>query len=165
MKPLVATVWHTGTNYILNEFKRRHGPDCEMQHTGHELWIPFKPDRFKDRRIITTMRDPYLVAASWANRYDMNSPEYQWHWKTVWLGWERLLTYEPEIRLVRNFKGKVARSAGDPKRMHAAQAWNEWDAFHDAFPWSLVQFAIEIYENVNPDLIVPEPSVRGAEDA
>ena len=121
--------------------------------------------RCKDRRIITTNRDPYLTAASWANRYDMNSPEYQWHWKTVWLGWERLLTYEPEIRLVRHFKGKVARSAGDPKGMHAALARNDSDAFHAAFPWSLVQFAIRIQERVNPDLVVPEPSAQGAEDA
>jgi hypothetical protein len=157
MKPLVATIWHTGTNYLLREFKRSRGTDCELKHTGHELWMPFDPTRFDGRRIITTMRDPWSVAASWANRYDMNSPEYIWHWKTVWTGWERLLTYEPEIRDCDFFTGKIERSVGDLKGCHAMLANDDFKTLFTMISFDLIQFAIEIYGLVDQSLIVPEP--------
>lgn len=160
MKPLLATVWHTGTNYIMKEFKRNRLP-LEHQHTGPELWLPEKKDRFhRDRRLITTMRDPLDVAVSWANRYDMMTPMYQWHWTVVWAGWERFLSYGPEIREVEQFINAVERSAGDAKGMKAlvCEPGGEAEFFQNYFPERLFDDACKIYEEVNPDLLIPEPS-------
>lgn len=144
MQPLLATVWHSGSNYVREEHKRNRN-DVIFQHTGPELWQKMhRACDFTDRRIITTLRDPYLVGASWANRYDMNSPEYRWHWLVVWSGWERLLSYNPEIRLVSEFTGKVVRSVGDTKGAYEMLEYGDMTSYYNIMPEDLIEYALEI---------------------
>lgn len=141
MRILLATVWHTGSNYLRLEYKRNRNK-VVFQHTGWELWN--NDSEYFDRYIVTTLRDPWLVGASWANRYDMNSAEYRWNWFMVWSGWERLLSYDPEIRLVSEFTGRVERSIGDPKGVYAMLEKNDQKGYYKMMPKDLIRFAQKI---------------------
>lgn len=141
---LLTTVWHTGSNYMRKQLSQE--AHVLFQHCDPEFWKKFP--KLKHYRLITTLRDPYLVGASWANRYDMNSAEYQWHWHLLWAGWERLLDYEPEIFPVHEFTGAVEKSVGDPNGAHELLAQEDWDNYFKLIPEHLVNFANRIVDKL-----------------
>lgn len=139
-KILVCTVWHTGSNYVRDRLKRQ-GYNVIFQHCDEQIFS--RIDDIDPAKIVTTLRDVLDTAASWANRYNMQDPMYRYYWIMLWAGWERLLSYNPEIWLVEDFKGPKIRSAGDPKRMHEIRN-QDLEQFYQFFPKDLVDFAKNI---------------------
>lgn len=141
----MATVWHSGSNYVFKEMRVNH--NVYFQHTGPVFWGRF--EAIKYNRLVTTLRDPYLVGASWANQYDMNGPEYRHHWHVIWAGWERLLAYDPEIRKVSEYTGAKVKSKGDPKGLHAMRDSFDMESYYKMMPKDLIEFAEDILKRNN----------------
>lgn len=105
-KPVLMTIWHTGTNYLMQKL------DVDQMHCS-----PENIEKAKDREIITTYRDPLEVAASWANRYGKEKPigeqkELEKEWFKQWDCWHQILD-RAKVYNVAQFEGRKVKSFTD----------------------------------------------------
>ncbi len=110
---ILSTVWHSGTQYCFNIILNRK---AELIHLCHDV--------LKHSDIVTTYRDPYLVGASWVNRYEnreqmlYEQEENKHQWFTQWDCYRELLEREPVVYRVSKFTGPKMKSRGDPQGAH-----------------------------------------------
>lgn len=150
-KILLSTVWHSGSEYC-REMLHEDGWEVIFEHCQPRLFenreIPKLRAKYPEMPIATTFRHPYKVGASWANRYDMSDPTYQWHWYCLWAGWWRLINHENvTIYPVEKFEGEIVNSKGDPKHAHAYFINNELRKYYELIPQELLDFAQKIVKN------------------
>lgn len=139
MSPLLATIWQTGTQYMLRQFPGARQVHC-YAHMVEQL------DDLPPGRIITTFRDPYLVAASWANRYHW--PEVEGTWREQWEVWAEIVEMGAEVFHVADFDGPVVKPTPHDRGAKRAYQRGDMAAYFRYVPESLVEFALTITDRL-----------------
>lgn len=142
MKVLVTTVWHTGSNYLRKKLEGE-GHEVEFMHCEPRVFSPKHLARFDEYH--TTYRDPFKVAASWGNRYDlMHDTEIQAHWYSLWTTYHLVLRdLEPHIHHVSDFDGPKINEYLDERLLHDALEREDWELYGRYIPMEMVAYAIQ----------------------
>lgn len=145
---LLTTVQHTGTHYVLSGINNKFSVSqwhCKPGVTRHF-------DSFD--WIATTHRDPYRVAASWANRDELKGLNNDWF--EQWRGWKEVMNYGYGVKLFTlkpqehcfTFPEDKVESHPDVLGVHDMLDNEDYDAFHKIVPKELTDFAIECCEGL-----------------
>ena len=133
---LLATIWHTGTQYAMQHLL----PEHNQIHCNHPALWDFIAEHDGDLEIHTTQRDPYLVGASWGNQYP-NMPEVEAEWFGQWKDWALILDMGPTIHRVQDFNRPKVKSKPDHKGLHWALERDRLDDYYKVVPREWIEFA------------------------
>lgn len=144
----LSTVRHTGTTYFQKGFEANLPKGTfNLKHVSDEVIDSFEPDW----EIYTTYRDPYRVAASWANRNMFYNPEGSQVWMESWTAYKRLLTLNPKV--LDFTKGKVfdgidfgdkpLNSFGDAYQLHKSIDEGDFNRLYQFIDKANIDYAIE----------------------
>lgn len=139
----LATVWHSGTQYF------KYG----LEQAGAIKFVHFHSEEIEpEGQLFTTYRDPYKVAASWANRgyFDGQYPDIYNRWLGQWEGFRDFLKLSPTVLDVTKgrdqggfrFGGNPVNSIPD-KGAHKALEDGNKDFIHKLISEELINHAIE----------------------
>lgn len=149
---LFTTIWHTGTHYFKGVLE---ADGFFFQHVGPDALLK-APDA---EVIYTTYRDPFNVAASWANRDRMRSDQFFTRWQRQWSSYKTLLDeYNPVVLDVTKgreqggytFGDMVLNSAGDRHGLHEAYANGDMDKFYTFVPRHWIEFVQDTMQQIYP---------------
>jgi hypothetical protein len=135
-----VTIPHTGTRYFLDVLKSAF--DLMFDHCESFVFAP-------GRSIATTYRDPYLVAASWANRDELQGKRNKEKWYMAWGVYKYLLTLDPMIFRIGEakiqhgivFGDVVVHSAPDKYNLHKSLNENNLEHYHKYVPNQYIEYA------------------------
>lgn len=113
------------------------GRNVEQRHCAPGMDLDYP-------EIVTTYRDPYLVGASWANRYSWREVERDW--RRQWQAYRDVLKVARVAR-VDEFTGPPIKFAPD-KGAHKAYSLGDMDRYHELVPKELIELALEMSESV-----------------
>jgi hypothetical protein len=92
--------------------------------------------------IITTYRDPYLVAASWVNRRPLDSIRSR-HWIANWKRWAILAPHAVKVFRIKDLTvHKNQYRWGDTSGAYAAYEAGDFDRYFQIVPKHLILFAV-----------------------
>ena len=142
----LTTIKHTGTTYFEKGFKA-HCKDFDLKHINQEVLDSIKPEW----ELYTTYRDPYRVAASWANRHMFNEPKNIEYWRESWRCYQKLLELNPVILDFTkgqvfegiDFGDKPLNKFNDAYELHKALDFCEYDKIYKFLPKEHIDYAIE----------------------
>lgn len=141
MKVLLSTIWHSGSEYMRKRLLEQ-GHNVTFQHCEGHVWKVLKGTDFDE--IHTTLRDPYLVAASWANQYNIKDAAIDSYWYTLWMNWSRLVHHHDAIiHHVHEFDGSVVNSKGDPLGLKLALKEGDIEKYWQHIPKNWIGFAFK----------------------
>lgn len=133
---LLSTLWQSGTNYMMQCLDG----EVHQVHCGPAALECI--EECAPERIVTTFRSPYLVAASWANRYNWN--EVWQDWTTQWSTWRELvLEHGAQIRDVKNFSGPPVKITPHDKGAKMAYLAGDRDEYYKRVPEPLIAYALD----------------------
>lgn len=147
MKVLLSTVWHTGSESmraILSEADH----NVTFCHCDGEGLNKARDQQWD--RIVTTYRDPAYTLASWANRYDMFDPYYQYWWRACWAGWSSLIRMDDKVEIFHTDNLSIRlNEAPDPKGLKGMADRADWEQFEHHCPIRLLDFAEDMRATVS----------------
>ena len=123
---------------MLDQFKQE-GKIAKHLHLSHhwKSWVEGGA-----HKVCTTCRDPYRVAASWANRNKLYRESHgKLHWEIQWDAHRELLDYNPTVYKVEDFTGTKVGSAGDTLGLHKALDEEDMETYHKIVPKSFIEYA------------------------
>lgn len=144
----LTTVRHTGTTYFQKGFEANLKKGTfNLKHVSEELLKEIQPDW----ELYTTYRNPYRVAASWANRNMFYNPEGLIFWKDSWEAYRKLLYLNPTVLDVTkgqvfegiDFGSKPLNKFGDAYQLHKSLDKGETERLYQFIPKALIIHAIE----------------------
>lgn len=133
---LLLTVIHSGTRSANFYLRNNKGLKIMSFHMVPAGWRYVS----KCKRQITTIRNPYKVAASWvnnriANRFKINE------WEAQWTLWHKAVTeYNFEVIVIENLDAPIKGKTVNPKQMEV--------------PIDKVQFALDLIKDTG--IIYPD---------
>lgn len=125
---VLSTVWHSGTAHALTIL-----PDSTQS-------IHCCPEVLNREHLATTRRDPWKVAASWGNRYDMRHREIRRVWFEQWGAYPEVLRRAERIIDIADEKGIGHRP--DSKNLHFALKSGDMAYFYQHVPRGMIEFAL-----------------------
>ena len=135
---LFMTIWHTGTNYMLEKIKKERG-GVHHCHCSQDCLDFIDTGEFSDLRV--THRDPLRTAASWANRGKLLSERKgKSIWESQWDFYKEILTHSPHIYQVEEFTGAKVNSADDVLGLHKALDEGDMATYYKIVPKELIQY-------------------------
>lgn len=142
---LLATVWHTGTQYVMQHLLQ----GAVQIHCNHPNLWPTIEENDGGLEIYTTVRDPFLVAASWGNQYP-SPAEVEQEWFGQWDDWGRIMAMGPDVFDVAEFDQPKVGSKPDRKNLHHHLARERYDKFYEVVPPHWVTYAQNIQRRYLP---------------
>lgn len=140
MKILLSTIWHSGSEYMRREL-RDQGHNVTFQHCESQVWKVLNGTTFDE--IHTTLRDPHLVAASWANQYNIEDTFIDTSWYIMWMNWFKLTAgYDVKIHYVDDFDGEPVNSKGDRLGLKRALELGDMDYYFKWVPRDWISYAL-----------------------
>lgn len=143
-QPYLITVPHAGTTTVRDMMQSRNmEPRWTHCEKIHEVAIPRILD---ENYVVTTLRDPCLVACSWVNRQagGLESPRNQRRWIANWTRWALFVAGGAKLIDITTIDTvKNADHRGDPTGVKAAYLGQDWEKFYSLVPEELVTFAME----------------------
>lgn len=142
-KPLyVIPVPHSGSTSLRAMLTSRNLPHrwthCEKIY---EIAIPRIRDEYQ---IVTTLRDPYKVAASWANRQPggFRTPRNIRRWFANWKRWSMLSLPPANVITMEELdRHENADHQDDPSGARKALLAEDWDRYFSIVPKECVDYA------------------------
>lgn len=136
---LLTTIRQSGTNYMMNKLGREN----IVQKHCHP-YLLFDMEGYDE--VAMTYRDPFLVGAAWANRYDWKEAGAEW--MVTWSAYAALLDYADQVFRVADFTGPVVKPGRDDKGAHRAYSEGNMDKYYELVPKELIDHALEMSRTV-----------------
>lgn len=126
----MSTVTHSGTHTATQILKPAR---IKFRHC-----CPKAVDEARDSGlpVVTTSRDPYRVAASWANKHPEVLKNGWPGWREQWAAWEQIKQMAVVIFYMENIPFKECAGL-DTLGLHAALDQGNFDRYHEVVPRGL----------------------------
>lgn len=132
---LLATVWQTGANYAMKHLV----PGCLHHHCGDPA---LDTDAAASLPWVTTYRDPYLVGASWANRYAWK--EVRDEWVRQWRSYQtQVLPRAQRVFRVDEYVHAPMKSAPDKTGAKGLYEVGDMAEYFKLVPQDLIEIALD----------------------
>ena len=138
----LATVWHTGTHSVRSQIP---ATDVYWHHCGADVLSKLDGGPGLYREVVTTYRDPYQVAVSWANRDQLEADE----WCGQWDCWAGLMAIKEQyfdwVKLIKIDDTLPRLNTQDDKlNLYPALRDGDMDYYYSQVDKQLLDYALDI---------------------
>lgn len=146
LRAYILTVPHSGTTSA-----RKLLDTWETPYSfNHFEKIPevVLPRILEEFNVLTTLRDPYMVAASWANTFGWGMPAVMRRWKANWTRWGIVAPRATKLLTMQDLPDNLNQHR-DVSGAKKAYLGRDMERYFSAVPREAVDFAYEIVSKID----------------